>query len=220
MTKTNIPQEIGALIQIAEEEQATNLQQQNALKAVEEEKGKQERNAEAMQIFGKVRHFIPDVISQYTMFCDDLLAMGFEGKWYEKTIGFQIPGLAPFAMVFEGFSREGLEVKLSKWVVSGVSNFEWESETDLCKKAGFSFRSAVVDEKQADKTNIRQVLWAAKKTFEDKEARQVELDQAIAQYHKREEKRGQEKARAEEESLFAAIKNDPIVVHMLKAFVL
>jgi hypothetical protein len=219
MKPISTPQEIIALIEDAEEERAKKNEEAKALEIAKADEVRKEREAETSLLLDKVGYLIPDVIFPYLMFDK---RTGHEPNWWERSLEFQIPGLAPIAMVFTGVIRGDEEPKLSHWSVAGVVDLDWDEDTDICKSAGFSFRGNVSSTAKADSTNIRQVLWAAKKVFEEKEDRQIQLDQSIARCHKRKQEQAEEALRqaSEEKALFDAIKNDPIAVHMLKAFVL
>ncbi len=220
MKTISTPQEIIALIEDAEKERAKKNEEAKALEIAKADEVRKEREAETTLLLDKVDHLIPDVIFPYLMFGDRTYGDG--SAWWERSLEFRIPGLAPIVMVFTDVIRDDEEPKLSHWSVAGVVDLDWDEDTNICKSAGFSFRGNVSSTAKADSTNIRQVLWAAKKVFEEKEDRQIQLDQSIARYHERKQKQAQEATRqaSEEEALFDAIKNDPIAVHMLKAFVL
>lgn len=221
MNQINTLQEILALISIAEEEQATQQEQNEADALAEAEKATEALVEQAKQLFEKVKHLIPDVILPYLLVDGRVPGHG-DSNWWEKSLEFHIPGLAPIAMFFAGVIREDEQPKLSYWLVAGVCDLDWDQKTDICKTAGFSFESEFSYKAKAGETNLRQVLLAAKIAFENKEDRQIELDQSIVRHHKRMEKREQEEARviSEEQALFEVIKNDPIAIHMLKAFIL
>jgi hypothetical protein len=220
MNQRNTPQEIIALIQCAEEEEEKQQAEAEALETTKAVEVRKEREAETTLLLDKVKHLIPDVLFPYLVFGER--TGGRNEAWYEKTLEFQVPGLAPIAMVFTGVIRDDEEPKLAHWIVAGVSESDWDEDADLCKKAVFSLDNNHADGAPAKETNIRKVLWVAKKSFEDKESRQIELDQAIVRKHKRNEMRAQKEAKkiSEEQALFDAIKNDPVAVHMLKAFIL
>lgn len=219
MISEQIPQEVLELIQAAEEEQAQQLAAAEYKQAAEKQERFEKNAKEISDLLERVGHLIPDVLFPYLQL-EGVSPSDYQVAWYERVLEFNVPGLAPIAMIFSINKDE--EAVFESWMVAGVDTFEWDSETDLYKKAGFSFREGRYERKKADKTNLKQVLWAAKDCAKEKEERQIRLDQETVRYQIREEKRKQEDARqvAEEEALFKAIKNDPVAIQMLKAFIL
>lgn len=219
MSSELIPQDIQALIQIAEEERDQERVAAEYKQAAEKKDILEKYAKEIKELLEKVQHLIPDVLFPY-LELEDINPSDYEVAWYERVLEFNVPGLAPIAMVFN-IDKED-EATFESWMLAGVDTFEWDSETDLYKKAGFSFRHGRYERQKADKTNIRQVLWAAKDCAREKEERQIQLDKDTIRYLKKQERQQQEKSLqvAEEEALFNALIKDPVAIHMLKAFVL
>lgn len=213
----HIPEEIKFMIESFERAKAIEQDAKELAELVKAKKIKEDSETQLRELLEKVEHLIPAFIFPYLIpsFESDLNI-----EWWKRMLVFHVPGLAPIAMFFTGIIRDDEKPKVDSWCVAGVADLDWDEDIDLCRTAGFSF--STIDKVDADISNIYELLWVAKKSFEDKEVRQIELDQAIVRYHKRIEKQEKEKAHqvSEEQALFDAIKNDPIAIHMLKAFIL
>lgn len=217
--KEQTPQAIAALIEYANEEFEQGKKIEDGLAEQEMEKERKERNEKAAEFLNKVLPNIPDVILPFVKLEGTDVASGdYYLPWHQKGLEFQIPGLAPFLMLFNNM---GDDSKPDGWKVAGVVEIEWDEDLDVLRRAGFSFREINAHKVSPD-SELRVALRVAKLQEDERVHKQEELDKKYQEAIRRAEKRKQEERQREFEdlSLFEAIKNDPIAINMLKAFVL
>jgi hypothetical protein len=221
--QSKTPQEIVALIEYAEE-QSVLMAQKLEQKKIEEEQQNELRNREvAQRLFDDAIEMIPDVIRPFVKLDGvDISDQSHYGMtWNDLILEFHIPELAPIAMVFD-VDRQTDKPKLTKWIVSGIGETDYDSDLEVCKTAVFKFGDRYQKVVKDKEINLYEVLQYANNVAKQLPEFQQSLDLSLFRLIKRQRENEalEEKQRSGEQALFDAIKNDGIAIHLLKAFVL
>lgn len=223
-TVTTIPADI---LQIMENKKQ-QIRQEQAFKAAADKREQDELFAKGSQMYLEARNksieLLPEWIREYvepsTLDIDDYIRLARGWGKPDAWLTISIPGLAKIL-------------------------FKTEDETYLSANAwwnGYAEREPELrfDQDSSWRKNLEYTLCEAEKAFRDHQEHRARWEalkeQGLQEYNKRKacdqaaEERRQEQARAraeqqakekaEEQALFDAVKNDPILVQLLKAFIL
>jgi hypothetical protein len=216
MNKT--PQEILGLIQWAEEEIGRKTSLLETERVLENQSKKHKDKQEAEALYKSVT--IPDVIRPFVVIENTRDVEKYERYFNERILEFQIPGLAPIAMIF---TEERTNDYLFKcWLIAGVSACEdWNEMNEKYMQFGFTWGrwESAEFRKEAE---LYDVLHKAKQVADQLPIRQLALDGEFERKQKQAAEREQKESDTKDEllGLFISIKNDPVAVQLLKAFVL
>ena len=211
------PQEIKALIEFAEEDLEKQAHQRADDEAVQKLKAAEEAYDKAHQLWTDVLPQIPDVLQPYVMLNNPRDKDQYPNSWDEEVLEFQVPGLAPIAAIYE---RKNDRWEFDRWVVAGAVGIGWDEEDNLNTDVDYSFFRGACHEGNT-KTPLYHTLRVASQVasqLQDKKS-ELALERALAKRRAAEREAEEKQQRDEERALFEAIKRDPILVHMLKAFV-
>jgi len=180
MKQETTPQEVLALIEIAVEERKADEEKKRLQEIEEARKVKAEKAEEFDALFEKVQNMIPDVIFPHMVY-GILDESKYNLSGWEKAIQFHIPNLAPIAMVFDchaSFPEDESPVFVA-WMVAGIRDADWSEDQGYYTTVEFTFHKDYSEREKQSKTNIRKVLWAASEEMNDRNTRQIEIDQEI-----------------------------------------
>ncbi len=218
-----IPQEIDELINLATDEREKKTQEVTTANRENIIKRQQECFHKASEFSDEVRSLIPNEIYPFVKLTDVNIdnVDSYDCSWDDRILEFHVPGLAPFAMVFD-CDRHTEQYRLTDWIITGVAEQGWDEDWNLCTTAGFTWNSRYAHKISDPTIDVGMVLLEAKQVADELPKRQTEVKSKFeAAIKAREEREQRERRRiAEEQDLFDAIKNDAIAIHMLKAFVL
>jgi len=219
MNKPTVPTKIIQLIAIEEHQTRKQAEEKAAKEYQEHEERRTAEQHMAEEYLVKVLPMIPDVIQPYVFLADfNNRNTKYELHWSERAIEFHVPALAPFIAVF---TEEKEEIHFNGWKFSTVVEIDWDEDSNLCKEASFGFRNQSIET-----CEIEQVLRRSLQIAVEQGEAQNRLNRQFASYEINESLRKKDKAEreaasfAEEMALLNSIKDDPIAIHMLKAFIL
>lgn len=222
MEKKNPPTEIIQLIGLADDELKERAEQLAQKEYLAQEKARLARQRDTEAFCVNVLSIMPDVIRPYLFITDvDIHDEKYCLHWSERALEFHVPGLAPFLAVFSIEKDLPNGVSFDGWKIPTVVETDWDEGTDMCLEASYSFRNQSVFEDE-----IKYVLRAALQVAFEREETQNRLNSKHASHifnnsRRKAEEAAIEKSRlAEETALLNSIKDDPIAIHLLKAFVL
>lgn len=233
-TETKVPDDIAQIIEHKRQELLAARQQKEEAEKREREEAEAAGRTKQIEYIKEALDKVPEYLHEYIVPSDEEPDFYRIGKGWEKPsnwLYFKIPGLA--RILFNPNAKE------SPWKYQTASPYEerWDYDGDRIHvepSLSFSDRSygwtddldyalgcahaelqkyqkyveeyAAKQEEIAEATTQRESLAQARQAREAEVATKLEAEQA--------------KEQAEEQALFDAIKDDPIAIHMLKAFVL
>lgn len=226
MNDKQVPQEISALIAYAEEQELKAAQYAEQKHGETAARLEDDRRAETQAFYEEVKEQIPDVIRGYvnlSAWVKEDFGRHLRNKGWNRYLRFEVPGLAPIAMVFEDDEFEDDQCATHVgWIVSGVRDGFVDDESGEYLDA--SYNMAALDTKAFNVTECQfhQVLLAAAQKAAKLADEESKKPERIARYERRlaqiaESERIQKSI---EQDLFDVIKNDAVLMALMQAFVI